>query len=317
MDEKLMHSLIDPELLDNYDKSAGFDLRHLDTFKPACDKQELANLKDDPDVHIYEKMIPGPEGAPDIKLRIYEPTDRTAEPLPCGMFFHGGGFLFGSVYRQNDMCVRMCKNVNMVVVSVEYRLSPMYKAPAPIEDAYVALLWVDKNHKEIGIDNTKIAITGLSAGGCVTAALALMTRDRKGPKPVLQIPLYAMLDHKADTCSQHAITSEKVWCYNYSKIAWDTYIEKGTELNYYISPILAEDLSNLPPVFSFIGTVDPLLDENIEYWNKLIRAGIPVEYHIFPGCYHSFEIAVPDSHYGKMAYELMYSALRRAFGTEK
>ena len=79
MDEKLIRSLIDPELLDNYDKSAGFDLRHLDTFKPACDKQELANLKDDPDVHIYEKMIPGPEGAPDIKLRIYEPTDRTAE----------------------------------------------------------------------------------------------------------------------------------------------------------------------------------------------------------------------------------------------
>ncbi len=78
MDEKLMRSLINPELLDNYNKSAGFDLRHLDTFKPACDKQELANLKDDPDVHIYEKMIPGPEGAPDIKLRIYEPTDRTA-----------------------------------------------------------------------------------------------------------------------------------------------------------------------------------------------------------------------------------------------
>ncbi|MPN51266.1 hypothetical protein SDC9_198909 [bioreactor metagenome] len=140
-----------------------------------------------------------------------------------------------------------------------------------------------------------------------------MTRDRNGPMPVLQIPMYAMLDNSADTFSQHAITSEKVWCYNYSKIAWDLYNDKNTIPDYYTAPLLAENLSGLPPVFSYIGTLDPFLDENIEFWNKLIRAGVPVEYHIFPGCYHSFEVAVPDSTYGKMAYELTYSALKRAF----
>lgn len=317
MDEKIMRSLIDDELLANYDASQGFDLDHLDTFKPACYEQEKNNVKDDPEVNVYEKMIPGPEGAPDIKLRIYEPADRGADLLPCGMFFHGGGFVFGSVLRQNDMCLRFVKNVGMMVVSVEYRLSPEYKAPAPIEDAYTALVWLDENGASIGADSSRIAITGLSAGGGIVAALALMTRDRKGPKPVLQIPMYAMLDYRADTYSQKAVTSRKVWCYDYSKIGWGAYLDKDKEVDCYASPALAEDLGELPPVFSFIGTVDPLFDENVEYWTRLVRAGVPVEYHIFPGCYHSFEIAVPDSHYAKMAYELMYSALRRAFGIKE
>jgi len=313
MDEHIMRSRIDKELLDNYDKSAGFDLIHLDTFRPATDKNEIENLVDDPVVHVYEKTIPSPSGAPDIKLRIYEPAERGTELLPCGLFFHGGGFLFGSVYRQNDMCLRYVKNVNMMIISVEYRLAPEYRAPAPIEDAYTALVWLDKYGIDIGADTSKVAIIGLSAGGCVTAALALMTRDRKGPMPVIQIPLYAMLDNSASSLSQHNITSEKVWCYSYSKIAWDMYIDKNIDADYYSAPILAEDLSGLPPVFSYIGTLDPFLDENIEYWSKLIRAGVPVEYHIFPGCYHSFEIAVPESTYSKMAYELTYSALKRAF----
>lgn len=316
MEEKLMRSLIDEELLANYDASLGFDLDHIPEFKVACYEQEKQNVKDDPAVNVYEKMIKGPQGAPDIKLRIYEPAGRGVELLPCAMFFHGGGYIFGSVLRQNDMCLRMVKNVGMMVVSVEYRLAPEYRFPAPVEDAYTALLWLDENGASIGVDTSRIAISGLSAGGGLTAALALMARDKKGPRPVLQIPLYAMLDHRADTPSQKAITSRKVWCYDYSKIGWATYLN-GQEPDCYASPTLAEDLSGLPPVFSFIGTVDPLLDENIEYWTRLIRAGVPVEYHIFPGCYHSFEIAVPDSRYGKMAYELMYSALRKAFGIKE
>ncbi len=314
MDENIMRSLIDSQLLDNYDASAGFDLEHLETFVPKLTEQEIKAVKDDPEVNVYEKMIQGPKGAPDIKLRIYEPADRNGELLPCGMFFHGGGFVFGSVYRQNDMCLRFVKNVKMIVVSVEYRLAPKYKSPAPIEDAYAALLWLDKNGGSIGADSKRIAIMGLSAGGGITAALALMARDRKGPMPVLQIPMYAMLDYRTNTVSQKAITSRKVWCYDYSRIGWANYLDK--EPDCYDSPALAEDLSGLPPVFSFIGTLDPFYDENIDYWTRLIRAGVSVEYHIFPGCYHSFEIAVPDSHYAKMAYGLMYSALRRAFGMD-
>ena len=315
MDENKMRSLIDPELLANYDASPGFDLFHLEEFKKSSYEQEKANLKDDPEVNVSETMLPGPTGAPDIKLRIYEPAGRGVELLPCGLYFHGGGYVFGSVLRQNDLCVRMAKNVGMMVISVEYRLAPEYKAPAPLEDAYEALVWLDKNGSSIGADPSRIAITGMSAGGGITAALALMTRDRKGPKPVLQVPLYAMLDCRADSVSQKAVTSHKVWCYDYSKIGWGAYLDG--EADCYISPALAEDLSGLPPVFSYIGTVDPLLDENIEYWTRLIRAGVPVEYHIFPGCYHSFEISVPDSGYAKMAYGLLYNALRKAFGIKE
>ena len=311
LDESLMRKLINLELLDNYDASTGFDLENLEDFVPKLTKQEIQALKDDPDVNVYEKTIPGADGATDIKLRIYEPAKKEEGLLPCGLFFHGGGFLFGSVYRQNDMCLRFVKNIKMIVVSVEYRLAPKYKSPAPIEDAYTALLWLDKNGESIGADRKRIAIMGLSAGGCITAALALMARDRKGPKPVIQIPMYAMLDYRADTVSQKAITSRKVWCYDYSKISWAHYLDKTPDC--YDSPSLAQDLSHLPPLFSFIGTLDPFYDENIEYWTRLMRAGVDVEYHIFPGCYHSFEIAVPESHYAKTAYGLIYSALKRAF----
>ena len=116
MDENKMRSLIDPELLANYDASPGFDLFHLEEFKKSSYEQEKANLKDDPEVTVYEKMIPGPKGAPDIKLRIYEPAGRGVELLPCGLYFHGGGYVFGSVLRQNDLCVRMAKNEGMMVI---------------------------------------------------------------------------------------------------------------------------------------------------------------------------------------------------------
>ena len=127
MDESLMRKLINLELLDNYDASTGFDLENLEDFVPKLTKQEIQALKDDPDVNVYEKTIPGADGATDIKLRIYEPAKKEEGLLPCGLFFHGGGFLFGSVYRQNDMCLRFVKNIKMIVVSVEYRLEPKYK----------------------------------------------------------------------------------------------------------------------------------------------------------------------------------------------
>ena len=117
LEEKLMRSLIDEELLANYDASAGFDLDHLAEFKVSCYEQEKKNLKDDPAVNVYEKMIPGPEGAPDIKLRIYEPADRGADLLPCGMFFHGGG-----------VCVSLLKN----------RTTPTYSAEFPGKTCNIA-----------------------------------------------------------------------------------------------------------------------------------------------------------------------------------
>lgn len=303
---------IHPELLAWYDASPGFDFEHLETFVPQANAAELAALREDPDVHVYDKIIPGPAGNPDLKIRIYEPAGRK-ELLPACLFFHGGGFLFGTVYRQERMCQGYVKNVGCIMVSVEYRLAPKWKYPAPIEDSYAALEWVYRHGKEIGADSSRLALCGLSAGGTITAAVAMLARDRKGPPLRLQMPLYAELDYRMEYPSCREITSYKVWCYANNRTSWDRYLNPEKEVDYIASPGLCQDLAGLPPLFSYIGQLDPGRDENIDFWSRMMQAGVDVEYHVFPGCYHCFELGSPNAAYSKNAYELSYAALRRAF----
>ncbi len=255
-------SRLDEELVAGYDLCNGFDMSDLDIFYRTTCEAELKALKDDPEVMVYDTNIPGPADNPTLKIRVYKPADRTEEILPAVMWLHGGGFIFGSVYRQNDFCNRYAKNV-----------------------------------------------------GC--AALALMTRDRKGPQPVLQMPLYAELDYRMDTPSAKEITDWRVWSTLYSEISWKTYLDPEKPVDYYASPSLCEDVSGVAPVFSYVGTMDPLRDENVAYWSKLMAAGIPVEAHIYCGAFHTFEVAVPDASVSQSAYEAGYSALRKAFGIKE
>ncbi len=207
---KTYREQLDPELLAAFDASPGFDLSDLDKFyKTAC-AAELIVLKDDPEVTVYDTVIPGPEDNPELKIRVYKPAGKEKEILPAVMWLHGGGFIFGSVYRQNDFCNRYAKNVGCAVIAVEYRIAPMHKAPAPVEDAYAALVYMDSHAAELGIDPRRIAIMGISAGGGICAALALMTRDRKGPQPVLQMPKYAELDHRLKTPSAKGIVDPHI-----------------------------------------------------------------------------------------------------------
>lgn len=307
---------IHPQLRAWYDLSAGFDFDNLEEFVAKCNAAELAALQEDPQVTARDQMIPGPHGAPEVKIRIYEPRPRGKEPLPCVFFYHGGAFLFGSVYRQEALCQRYVKNVGCVVISVEYRLAPQWKMPAPLEDCYAALLWAHENSAQLGIDPDRLAVAGLSAGGNLAAAVALLARDRKGPKLCLQVPLYAELDYTMDTFSAQEITDHKVWCRDNCETSWDKVLVPGRLPTEYESPAQAKNLSGLPPLFSFIGQLDPGRDENIAYWSRMMAAGVEVECHVFPGCYHCFELSVPEAEYSQQAYALTYAALRRAFGIE-
>lgn len=311
--EDTLRGRIDPELLPFYDASEGFDFDALDDFVVRMNAMELKNLKEDPEVFTSECFIDGAKDAPPMKLRIYRPAAQTEALRPGLLFFHGGGFLFGTVYRQEALCQRYVKNVGCVVVSVEYRLAPSWKAPAPVEDAYAALLWLFENAESLGVDQNHLAAAGLSAGGTIVAALSMMTRDRKGPRLCLALPLYAELDWRLTTPSSREITSDKVWCYENNRTSWDLYLGEDKAVDYYDSPALCEELTGLPPVFSFVGTLDPVRDENLSLWTRLLQAGIPVEGHIFPGAYHCFELGTPNAALSQKAYELTYAALRRAF----
>ena len=313
MNEEIMRSRIDPEYRAFYDASPGYDLEHLEIFRVLDGVQEKILCRQDADVSVREMIIPGPADCPELKVRIYEPRVRDGSRLPALLFFHASGFMFGSAMRHEGLCIRYCKHVGCVVVSVEYRLAPEWKAPAAVEDAYAALQWLAREDNGLRVDPTHIAVGGISAGGNLAAAVSLMARDLGGPKIVLQIILAGALDHTMSTYSAKNITSDKVWSYGYSQKAWASYLDTDKEVTCYISPSMAQDLSNLPPCFSYVGGLDPFLDENMQYWSRLMQAGVAVEGHVIPGMYHCFDVSVPSAKRSRSLFELTYDALRRAF----
>ena len=313
MDEQTYRSKIDPDFVQAYDESVGFDLRDLRQNYLNLLKADIANLKEDPAVDTYETFIEGPADHPQLKVRVYRPAGHSDDILPVALWFHGGGYVLGSVYNHNDFCLRYCKGVGCCIISVDYRLAMDAKEPAAVEDAYAALCYVHSHPNQFGIDPNRIAAFGLSAGGGITAALALMTRDRKGPELVLQMPLYAMLDHRMNTVSAKEVTDHHVWSTPYSEIGYGAYLDPEKEVSYYASPMLCENFEGVAPLFSYIGTLDPFRDENMAYWSKLMQAGIPVEAHVYPNVYHCFEVKAPDQPLAQTAYRAGFNAMKKAF----
>ena len=150
---------------------------------------------------VDELMIPGPAGAPEVRVRRYRPADR-AEALPALVYFHGGGFVVGSVDLYDVDCRRIAAEVGAVVVSVDYRLAPEHPFPAPLEDCYAALVWVAEHADELGADPDRIAVGGESAGGGLAAGVALLARDRGGPPLCLQFLGIPELDDRLDDRSR-------------------------------------------------------------------------------------------------------------------
>src|ERR1700730_3927987 len=158
-----------------------------------------------PNVRSEDRMVPGPEGAPDIMVRIYRPVDATGT-LPGIYFIHGGGMILGNVEGEDPVASAICEHVDAVVVSVEYRLAPENPHPAPVEDCYAGLVWMAAHATELGFDPDRLAVYGGSAGGGLTIAVTLLARDRDGPAIGFQMPIYPMIDDRNETPSSHEIT---------------------------------------------------------------------------------------------------------------
>ena len=247
-------------------------------------------------VCVTNRYIPGPDGAPDVRVRIYEPAKKTQE-CPGLLFIHGGGYILGNPEMSDDNCQQLVLEIGCVIVSVDYRLAPEHPFPEPLEDCYAALKWFSENTKELGVDPARIATIGMSAGGGLTAALSLLARDRKGPPIVFQMPLYPMLDDRNTTYSSHEITDARVWSRDKNIFGWAMYLgtENRTEVSKYAAPARETDLSGLPPTYTCIGELDVFRDETIDYVTRLIQAGVSTEFHIYPGCFHGFDAFVPTA----------------------
>jgi acetyl esterase/lipase len=235
-------------------------------------------------VERTDHLVPGD---PPVRVRVHRPRG-VAGPLPCHYSIHGGGYVLGT-YATDDLAFdRWCPAFGCVGVSVDYRLAPETPYPGPLEDCYAGLRWTFDHHEELGIDPDRIGIGGVSAGGGLAAALALLARDR-GEVPLLyQLLDCPMLDDRRHTPSSQ-LDGLLVWNRHSNEFGWRSYLGDlfgSADVPAYAAAARAEDLSGLPPAYVCVGTADGFRDEDVDYATRLNQAGVPTELHVHPGAPH-------------------------------
>ena len=259
---------------------------------------------------VEERHIPGPAG--DIPIRIYTPQGQG--PFPALIYYHGGGWVIGNLDVVDVPCRQLANRTGCVVISVDYRLAPEHPFPAPAEDAYAAVEWVAANGDEIDVDSSKIAVSGDSAGGNLAAVVCLMAKDKGGPKISYQILFYPVTEHSYETKSYqenadgYFLTKDSmVWF-------WNHYLQQEEDgKNPYASPLLAEDVSGLPPALVVTAEYDPLRDEGEAYAKKLLDAGVGVTLKRYEGLIHGFIWMTGALPQGIEAIELAAEELKAVF----
>jgi len=257
-----------------------------------------------------DRRIPGPDGAPDVTVRLYRPPG-DAESRPGVLHIHGGGFCVGSIETEHVGAATTCAKTDAVVASVDYRLAPEDPFPAGLEDCYAALVWMHAEAKELGVDPKHIGVNGQSAGGGIAAGLTLLARDRGGPAICYQVLGIPELDDRLETPSMKQFTDTPLWNLPNAIVSWKYYLgEEPGEVSPYAAPARATDLSGLPPAYISTMEFDPLRDEGIRYAMRLLEFGVSVELHQFPGTFHGSAL-VGTAEVSKRATREMTDALKR------
>lgn len=286
--------LVDPQLLPLLDvwpvvtlnRESLADIRAMDRL-PMPDLTEAAAS-----VRLTRRALPGPADAPDVDVLIYQPADADGR-CPCIFHIHGGGYVIGSVEAQEAQHRDMAARLGCVIVTVDYRLAPETAFPGAVEDCYAALSWVFGNAPALGVDAARIGVMGESAGGGLAASLALLTRDRGEHSLAFQHLIYPMIDDR--TCSHpepHPHAGEFIWTPEHNHFGWAALlgVEPGsTGVSPYAAAARADDLTNLPPTYIATGGLDLFLEEDLDYARRLMRAGVAVELHVYPGGFHGFD----------------------------
>ena len=230
-----------------------------------------------------------------IRTREFRPEGTENEKLPAMVYFHGGGYMMGIPEMANTFYADVLGRRKVAIFSPDYRLSTKDPFPAGFNDCYDTLLWVRDNAVELGVDPNNIIIAGHSAGGGMAAAITLKARDTKDVKPIFQMPVYPMLDHRMITASSQ-MQGSAMWDASINARAWGLYHGNIMgEVPSYASPALNEDYSDFPPTISFVGDLEPFCDENVAYIEALKSASVPVKFKVYEGGYHGFEVGSPKA----------------------
>jgi acetyl esterase len=268
-------------------------------------KAEVASVRD--------ATAEGPAGP--IPIRLYRPIGADAQsPIPTLIYFHGGGWVVGSIELYDTLCRLLANAGQCGVISVDYRLAPEHKFPAAVEDSFAATCWIAAHAAELGVDAEQLAVGGDSAGGNLAIVTSLLARDAGGPALKLQVLIYPATDLRGGTASYERCSEGYFLTRPLMQWFGTHYLKDPMELSRWrASPILARDHSRLPPAHLLVAGFDPLRDEGLAYGEKLKSAGVPVDVHEATGQIHGFmsmDGAIPEMH---AAVADIGRSLKRAF----
>jgi acetyl esterase/lipase len=269
---------------------------------------------------VSTRLVPGPAGAPGIELLICLPVRAAGvtTAVPAIYHIHGGGMVLGDNRTGITGMLELAAPHQAAVVSVEYRLAPETPHPGPVEDCYAGLAWVAEHAAELGIDPARIVVGGASAGGGLSAAVALLARDRigrdgRGPVLAGQLLLCPMLDDRNDTPSAWQMVVGP-WNRAANAVGWTALLgeaQGGPDVSPYAAPARATDLSGLPPAFIDVGSAETFRDEAVAYASRIWQAGGSAELHVWPGGFHAFAGMVPAAAISRDSAEAPARWLRR------
>ena len=261
----------------------------------------------------------GLAGAPDVELLLLRPRDAVT-PVPLIFHLHGGGLIVGTMYDDVLAAAQLAAEVGGAVASVSYRLAPEYPYPAALEDAYTALAWLVSEADGLGIDPGQVVLEGVSAGGGLAAATALLARDRGGPQLAGQMLVCPMLDDRNDTLSSRQMAGVGAWDRTANATAWDAYLPGSAgdpDVTPLAAPARAGDLSGLPPAYVDVGSAETFRDEAVSYADAIWRSGGRAELHVWPGGSHGFDYMAPAATLSRDARLARLRWLRRIVSTAR
>jgi len=264
--------VIDPELAPYVDAMPAFDLDDPVAARAGFEAVIAEIARDVPEaetLEIEDRLVPGWEGDPDVKVRVYRPKAvATSSPVPGILMLHGGGFIVGSVETEHIGAVMMAAQLGAVVVSVDYRLAPEHPYPAALHDCYAALSFIHAEAAALGVDTTLVAVVGASAGGGLAAATALLARDLGGPPLCFQMLHIPELDDRLETASMRAFVDTPLWNRPLAVRSWQAYLGDlcgSPDVPSHAAPAREANLRDLPPAYVSTAENDPLRDEGIAY----------------------------------------------------
>ena len=300
----LDYNKIDPELVPALEQLPSLDITRENVEQV---RTALASRPRPPsavEVMATTEKVVTPEG--EVGVYIYRKSKRANQPAV--LWIHGGGYIIGSA--DDERARVIAASLDCTVVSVDYRLAPEHPFPAGSNDCYGVLEWMVTQSDLLGIDPMRIAIGGASAGGGMAAGVALMARDRGGPRLRLQLLLYPMIDNLHSTESGQ-IENHPVWNQGTSFRAWEMYLNgtPGEDASPYAAAARATDLGGLPPAYICVGSEDLFRDEDIDYARRLVAADVPCEFALFPGLYHGGDSFVPTARVSRRLNESFLRAL--------